>query len=66
LIWRPVFADRIPDGLADVRQRWTLPDLLEAHLALDAAEIVDEIERKRRKRPEHFRHLHSGGRRWRQ
>jgi hypothetical protein len=50
MIWRVVVAERIPDGLADVRQRWTLPDLLAAHLALDAIEAVEEAARAERER----------------
>jgi hypothetical protein len=40
----------IPDGLADVRQRWTFADLLEAHMYLDALEDTREIEKARRER----------------
>ena len=37
--WRVVLSDSIPDGLADVRQRWTFADLYEAQVMLD---FVDE------------------------
>ena len=47
--WRIVLHPKIPDGLIDLR-RWSLPDLLAAHLALDAVEQIDEIENERRDR----------------
>ncbi len=46
LIWRIVTHERIPDGLVELRDRWTLGDLLTAHLALDAIEEIEEIGRK--------------------
>lgn len=45
--WRVIRSDVIPDGLADIRERWTFVDLLEAHLYLDAVENIREIERGR-------------------
>jgi hypothetical protein len=38
----------IPDGLADIRRRWTFVDLLEAHVFLDAVEDLRAIEEARR------------------
>jgi hypothetical protein len=49
LIWRVVLHPRIPDGLGEV-QRWTLPDLLAAHVALDTIEEIDRIEHARQER----------------
>ncbi len=39
---------RLPDGLADVRQRWSFADTLEAHIALDALDEVAAHERAQR------------------
>jgi hypothetical protein len=35
----------IPDGLVDIRRRWSFADTLEAHLALDAVEEAREAMR---------------------
>ena len=35
-MWRIVNSEVIPDGLADVRYRWSYADLVEAHIMLDA------------------------------
>lgn len=47
-VMRVVVDPRIPDGLADVTQRWTFADLLQAHFTLDA---LDRIEAFRRQHP---------------
>lgn len=44
---RPVVDPRIPDGLADVRERWTLPDLLDTHQLLDALDDIEAIRQER-------------------
>lgn len=49
LTWRVVAHARVPDGLVDVRRRWSLADLLDAHLALDAIDAVDAIAAESRR-----------------
>jgi len=41
-ILRPVLDQRWPCTLVEVRDHWTLGDMLEAHLALDALDIAEE------------------------
>jgi hypothetical protein len=43
LIMRPATSPDLPDGLFDVRHRWTFRDLYEAHVALDALDDIREI-----------------------
>jgi len=57
LLWRPVLSTRIPDGLDTVRRRWTMPDLLDAHLALDTLDEIDAIERERAERQREIERL---------
>jgi hypothetical protein len=40
---RPATSPDLPDGLFDVRHRWTFRDLYEAHVALDALDDIREI-----------------------
>jgi hypothetical protein len=35
MIWRVVLDPRIPDGLHDIRARWTFRDIVHAHDLLD-------------------------------
>lgn len=37
LIWRVVGSPHIPDGLNTILREWTLEDLANAHIAIDAA-----------------------------
>tara|TARA_R110000824_G_scaffold30668_7_gene100634 strand:+ start:7918 stop:8094 length:177 start_codon:yes stop_codon:yes gene_type:complete len=43
-VWRVVTHPRIPDGLSDVRS-WSIPELLDAHLVLDALAVIDAREK---------------------
>jgi len=47
LTWRVVTHPRIPDGLIEVARSWSLAELLDAHLALDAIEAIEAVERER-------------------
>lgn len=40
MIWRVVLDPRIPDGLAELRARWSLNDLVHAHHFLDQADAI--------------------------
>lgn len=46
LVWRLVASKHVPDGLADIRQRWRFWDVVEAHMAIDALEAVEARARK--------------------
>ena len=46
--WRVVRDERIPDGLMAVRRDWTFVNLLEAHMFLDAANDLFEIDEAER------------------
>jgi len=46
---RIVASDLIPDGLADVRYRWTFADTVEGHMALD---VLEEAREQRRREAE--------------
>ena len=46
-VWRVVLSSDVPDGLADIRQRWSFADVFEAHLALDAIEELRELEQEK-------------------
>lgn len=39
-LWRLVLAPEIPDGLADIRQRWSFADVFDAHVVLDTLEAI--------------------------
>jgi hypothetical protein len=44
-VWRLVTSERIPDGLVEIRRRWSCWDCIEGHIALDALDRLDEIAR---------------------
>jgi len=46
LTWRVITHPRIADSVLDVCRSWSLPDLLRAHLALDAIETIEAIAAK--------------------
>ena len=57
MIWRVVLDARIPDGLTDIREGWTLDDLCHAHDLLDE---LDAAEARQRARIETERQLQGG------
>lgn len=49
--WRIVVSADIPDGLADIRQRWSFADLLDAHIVLDTMEAARAVAAEYAGRP---------------
>lgn len=45
-VWRIVVSPHIPDGLAELRARWSFADALEGHLVLDVIEAAEAEARK--------------------
>lgn len=43
---RIVVDPRIPDGLADIRRSWSFAETLEAHLTLDALDVIEAHQRR--------------------
>jgi hypothetical protein len=46
-VWRVVTHERVPDGLAAIRE-WSFADLVDAHHALDAIEALEPRAVERR------------------
>lgn len=46
-LWRLCLSDRIRDDRATIERDWTMGDVLEAHLALDVAEDLAIVARRR-------------------
>jgi hypothetical protein len=41
MLWRLVLSPRIASSLIEIQTLWTLADVMEAHVALDAAEDIE-------------------------
>ena len=48
LLWRLVLhRDRRPGTLAEIRGQWSVGDIIDAHMALDAIEAIEDHERRK-------------------